>query len=133
MDKTEGLIQELAVRLQQLDEDLSQNNPQVFAEFSNAPSEMYAHMEMRFNELRRVAYAETDQDWYKEYISMMKDLMAHFQNHLKCQYKVTPALIHDPFAKTRTNYLHTFIGSTTIETEDRLPDQEHAFGDGKVS
>lgn len=76
-----------------MDEDLSQNNPQVFAEYDNAPPAMFTHMETRFTELRKLAYTETEQQWYNEYISAMESLLDLFRNQMSSQHKVRPLVM----------------------------------------
>jgi hypothetical protein len=120
VEKTEDLIKDLTAKLQQMDEDLSQNNPQVFAEYDNATPAMITDMENRFTELRKLAYTETERQWYNEHISVMESLLDVFRNQMTSQHKVK-LLVRGYLLECITNI--QLIGSRTLEAKDRLPDQ----------
>ncbi|KAI8329219.1 Spc7 kinetochore protein-domain-containing protein [Chlamydoabsidia padenii] len=107
--QTEGLVHDLTTRFQQLDEDLSQNNPQVFAEYNNATPIMFTQMESRFHDLRKLAYVEAKQKWYNMYISAMETLADHFQKQQENQHKDQELL------KQRTAYLVKNLPSVSEE------------------
>ncbi|SAM04163.1 hypothetical protein, partial, partial [Absidia glauca] len=120
VEKTEDLIKDLTAKLQQMDEDLSQNNPQVFAEYDSATPAMITDMENRFTELRKLAYTETEQQWYNEHISVMESLLDVFRNQMTGQHKDQELL------KQKTDYLTKHLPFVLKKRQDVAKDLEEA-------
>ncbi|KAI8082961.1 Spc7 kinetochore protein-domain-containing protein [Halteromyces radiatus] len=85
--RLEDLIKELSNRLKILDDDLSENNPQIFAEYRDATAEICQQMEEQFEQSKALAHAEAEHEWIKWQISITKDLINLFTSHLDRQKK----------------------------------------------
>ncbi|CAO3631177.1 unnamed protein product [Cunninghamella blakesleeana] len=81
----ENSIKNYSEEINQLDKDLTENNPQFFAEFMDGSVLSRQKMEKRFSLIKQWAEEMASQEWYHHFKSELKSLLQLFESNIKKQ------------------------------------------------